>query len=78
MSYPYVFGFSPVTTWLKPYMIPEIFGVPVHDCFLTQIPSWYTGFSNHSEKVKKKADEREQRRNERESKKAESIKQSET
>ena len=59
-------------------MIPEIFGVPVHDCFLTQIPSWYTGFSNHLEKVKKKADERGQRKNEIEAKKAESIKQSET
>ncbi|XP_074651947.1 snurportin-1-like [Tubulanus polymorphus] len=46
----YTFGSTPLVLWLKPYMLPEILGVPATDEQMKRIPSNYV---NQSEFIKK-------------------------
>jgi snurportin-1 len=39
----YLPGHTPLVGWLKAYMVPDMFGVPVHEKYLLQAPSNYKG-----------------------------------
>ena len=53
----YTFGTTPLVTWLKPYMIPEILGVPIPEHYMSNKPTSYTDFATHVEKVIKDREE---------------------
>ena len=72
----YVFGRSPLVTWLKPYMLPEILAVDIPNKWIEQKPANYSTYQAHIDHIQevkqKRADEiakreqnREQRRDDR-------------
>ncbi|XP_052276684.1 uncharacterized protein LOC127875954 isoform X2 [Dreissena polymorpha] len=58
----YTFGRSPLVIWLKPYMVPEMLGIPVPDSMTTEKPANYTTYEQHLTQVKetRERQEREQ------------------
>lgn len=54
----YILGATPIVTWLKPFMIPEVFGVPVPESFYKDKPESYLSFESFAksemEKINKK------------------------
>lgn len=40
----YLSGFTPLVTWLKPYMVPEVFGVEINEIYFEKKPKDYENF----------------------------------
>lgn len=49
----YVSGYTPLVTWLKPFMVTELLGVPVNPLYLERMPEDYTTLKNHIKRLKK-------------------------
>lgn len=49
----YTFGQTPLVTWLKPFMLPEVLGTSIPSP-LDEKPDDYISFEHHIEKVKAK------------------------
>ncbi|XP_071642215.1 snurportin-1-like [Temnothorax longispinosus] len=49
----YTFGSTPLVTWLKPYMLPEVLGIFVPSP-LDEKPDDYINFEHHMQKIKAK------------------------
>ena len=47
----YTSGRTPLVGWLKPYMIPEMLGIPVHNSYLEQKPETYCTLMEHLEAI---------------------------
>lgn len=45
----YIFGVTPLVTWLKPYMLPEVLGISVP--LFVEKPDEYVDFQHHIESV---------------------------
>lgn len=54
----YMKGYSPFLGWLKPYMIPEIFNLPVSDHYMDDKPQKYINLTAHMAYAAKKIEER--------------------
>lgn len=47
----YTFGHTPLVTWLKPFMLSEVLGIPVPSPF-DEKPDDYINFEHHIQKIK--------------------------
>lgn len=47
----YISGFTPLVTWLKPYMVPEVFGMEVNEAYMEKKPKNYEGFPQFIRKL---------------------------
>ncbi|KAK6179110.1 hypothetical protein SNE40_011542 [Patella caerulea] len=48
----YIIGSTPLVVWLKPYMVPEIIGIPIPQQIMKKIPASYVNYKTHIEEVK--------------------------
>lgn len=53
----YLSGFTPLVTWLKPYMVPEVFGVEINEIYLEKKPSTYENFQKFLKKLSSRKEE---------------------
>lgn len=47
----YISGFTPLVTWLKPYMVPEVFGCDVNEVYMQKKPHNYDSFQEFIRKL---------------------------
>lgn len=47
----YISGFTPLVTWLKPYMLPEVYGVHVNAVYMEKKPQSYENFEEFIKKL---------------------------
>lgn len=47
----YISGFTPLVTWLKPYMVTEVFQIPVNEAYLERKPKNYNNFQDFIRKL---------------------------
>lgn len=55
----YISGFTPLVTWLKPYMVPEVFGTEVNECYMEKKPKNYENFQEFTRKLSSQKDDPE-------------------
>lgn len=52
----YIPGFTPLVTWLKPYMVPEVFGCEINEVYMEKKPKNYENFQEFVRKLSSQKD----------------------